>query len=475
MQFPLMIGHEELLTGSVIDVFNPYSHTIAGCVSAADPSHVELAVRKAVAIRPVAARLKTYQKAEALRFIGSEIRAHGNDIAETIVHEVAKPIRDAKNEVERAATTFLMAASVAETMDGTLHTLDIHPSSANRTGLSKRFPLGVVCAITPFNFPLNLVAHKIAPALAMGNSVILKPSSQAPITALRLGRIVAQSGLPDGMLSVLPGPSSVFRSAIEDDRIQMISFTGSPETGWELKRQCGRKRIALELGGNAAVIIDGNAQVDHAVRRCVVGAFSFAGQVCISVQRILVHQSLYEPSTLPIIEQTNRLRVGDPALPETDVGPMIDLEAAVRLENWIEEALGGGGRLLTGGSRDANRFQPTLLENVPHACTLYREEAFGPVAILESFDSFDQALEITNDSRFGLQAGVFTSDIDRIWRAYQALEVGGVIVNDVPTIRVDNYPYGGIKESGMGREGVRYAMEEMSELKMLVLTPVRPG
>jgi len=386
---------------------------------------------------------------------------------------VAKPIWDARNEVERAATTFLIAANLVETMEGTLHTLDIHPTSANRTGLSRRFPLGIVCAITPFNFPLNLVAHKIAPALAMGNSVILKPSSLAPITALKLGRIVAQSGFPDGMLSVLPGPSSAFRSTIEDDRIHMISFTGSPETGWDLKRRCGRKRIALELGGNAAVVIDEYSQVVHAVRRCVVGAFSFAGQVCISVQRILVHRSIYESFKQSIIEQTSQLRVGDPALLETDVGPMIDLEAAIRLEKWIDEACEVGGRVLVGGVRDANCFQPTLIEDVPHSCALYREEAFGPVAILEAFDSFDQALDIVNDSRFGLQAGVFTKDIDRIWTAYHALEVGGVVINDVPTVRVDNYPYGGIRESGLGREGVRYAMEEMSELKMLVLTPAR--
>lgn len=475
MHHPFMIGNKAIESHEKIKVINPYSGETMGIVSCADSVHIEEAIQKANIACSFGRRLKNHQKAEILRSISDQIRSSAEDLALTICQEVAKPIRDARNEVERAAITFGIAASITETQEGTLHTLDIHPSSTERIGLSRRFPIGVVLAITPFNFPLNLVAHKVAPALAVGNPVILKPSSKAPVTALKLGRIMSDCGLPDGMFSVLPAQSSEIQRIFTDPRLSMISFTGSPDVGWNLKRIAHKKKVALELGGNAGVIVDENANVDYAAKRCCIGAFSFSGQICISVQRIFVHSSIYDEFKVKLVAHASAMLLGDPSQSNVDMGPLIDIESAIRVDQWIEEAINAGSRLVCGGCRTDNFIKPTILERVPHTCKVYRDEVFGPLVTLEPFDSFDDALECINDSRFGLQAGIFTRDFNRIWKSFTELDVGGVVIDDIPTVRVDNYPYGGIKESGCGREGVKYAMEEMSELRMLLLKGCMSG
>jgi acyl-CoA reductase-like NAD-dependent aldehyde dehydrogenase len=392
-----------------------------------------------------------------------------SELAEALCIEAGKPIRDSRGEVDRLIDTFRIAAEESTRVMGEVMPLDIAPRARNYRGMWKRVPLGVCSFITPFNFPLNLVAHKVAPALAVGCPFVLKPASATPIGALIVGEVLAETSLPPGAFSILPVRGENAARFVEDPRIKLISFTGSPSVGWGLKQRAGQKRVLLELGGNAAVIVDADTDLDDAVSRIVFGAFYQSGQSCISVQRVMVHRSIYDAFRDKLVAATRKLVAGNPRKEETFIGPMISEAEAARLDTWIRDAVSRGASILCGGRRNGAMLDATLLENVPKDADVCAKEAFGPVAVLSAFDDFDAALDEVNDSMYGLQAGVFTRDIYKAHRAWDRLEVGGVIVGDVPSWRVDNMPYGGVKESGQGREGVRFAMEEMTETRLFVL------
>jgi glyceraldehyde-3-phosphate dehydrogenase (NADP+) len=380
-------------------------------------------------------------------------------------------LKTARVEVDRAVMTFSVAAEEANRFrEGELVPIDIAPGNDGMFGITRRFPLGVVIGISPFNFPLNLVAHKVAPSIASGNAMILKPASQTPLSALILGEIVTEAGLPGGLLNILPLPGADVEPVIDDERIKKVSFTGSDAIGWELKKKYPKKKVTLELGGNAATIIDEDPpDLDFAASRNAWGAFYQAGQSCISVQRMYVHEKTFDKFISRFVEETRKLRLGDPMLEDTDVGPVIDSGSADRIMKWVEDALSNGAKLISGGNRDGSLIEPTVLTDVPSGCDVSKSEVFGPVVHVERYRDFDDALKAVNDSRYGLQAGVFTKDMKKAFKAYSALEVGGVVVNDYPSFRVENMPYGGVKDSGVGREGVRYAIEEMTELKLMVV------
>ena len=379
-------------------------------------------------------------------------------------------------EVDRATLTFRLGAEEAERITGEMIPLDLLPSSKGRVGITRRFPLGPIAGISPFNFPLNLAAHKLAPAIAAGNSIVLKPPSKDPLTMLTVAEIVEKSGVPEGAVSILPMSRSLGDRMVEDKRFKLLSFTGSPSIGWRMKERAGKKRVVLELGGNAGVIVDDSADLEWAVKRTLVGAFSYAGQVCISVQRLFIHERLYDRFLELLIAGAKALVIGDPLDPETQLGPMVDVQAAQRTESWVREAEGMGGRVLLGGRADGAFFPPTILVDTPTNAQVCSNEAFAPLLVAFTFDDFGQAIQRVNDSSYGLQTGVFTNDLGHSWQAFNELEVGGVIVNDVPTYRIDNMPYGGVKDSGLGREGVRWAIEDMTEIRLMVVAePDKPA
>lgn len=413
----------------------------------------------------------SFERATLLQRIHQGISKQADELARLILQEAEKPISLARGEVDRTLHTFQTAAEETRRFGGELLALDLQSDSRGRVGLYRRFPIGPILAITPFNFPLNLVAHKVAPALAVGNPVILKPSPRTPACALRLAKICEEAGLPKGVLNVVTSSHGVINRAVRDPRIKMVSFTGSAAVGWELKEMAGKKKVTLELGGNAAVIIDEDANLKPASSRIARGAFAYSGQSCISVQRILIHRKVYQNFLRLFLSAVKKEVVtGNPADPRVLMGPLISKEAADRIESWIREARRKGAKVLMGGARKGGNFlEPTVLTRVPHHLPLNCEEVFGPVALVESVKNFKEAVQIANKGRYGLQCGVFTNTLDHVLEAYQALEMGAVIINDYPTYRTDPMPYGGVKDSGFGREGVRYAMEEMTEPKLLVL------
>jgi glyceraldehyde-3-phosphate dehydrogenase (NADP+) len=371
--------------------------------------------------------------------------------------------------VERSALTFRVAAEEAARLNGEFMPLDINPASRGRFGITRRFPAGPVAGISPFNLPLSLAAHKVAPAMAVGAPIVLKVPSAAPLTMLAVARLIEEAGALPGSVSVMPMSRQLGDRMVTDERFKVLSFTGSPAVGWDMKARAGKKKVVLELGGNAGAIVDASADVAWAAQRCAAGAFKYAGQTCISVQRIFVHEQVWGEFTDQFVSRAAALRVGDPADPATDLGPMIDEAAAARIEDWVASAVADGGRILLGGQRDGATYPPTVLVDVPDTARVCRDEAFAPVAVLSAVADFDEAIARVNDSDFGLQAGVFTSDVWNSWRAFERLEVGGVVLNDSPTYRVDHMPYGGVKDSGLGREGIRYAMEDMTELRLFVV------
>jgi len=441
----------------------------AGWTYNATPEQYEEAVTAAVAAFEQTRRLPAFERSAALRKISSGIAARREEIGRLIATESGKPIRDALGEVDRAVLTFRIGAEEAERIGGEVIPLDLNPASRGRTGIVRRFPIGPIAAISPFNFPLNLAAHKLAPAIASGNPIVLKPPSRDPLTMLTVAEIVAEAGLPAGSVSVLPMTRELGDRMVGDERFKLLTFTGSPEVGWKMKARAGKKRVVLELGGNAGVIVDHSADVDWAVRRIVVGAFSYAGQVCISVQRIFVHEAVWDDFMSRFVQAARGLKVGDPLDPATDVGPMVDAAAVERTASWVAEARSMGGKVLLGGTADGAYYSPTILTDVPATARVCSAEAFAPLVVVSPFGGFCDAVHAANDSRYGLQAGVFTNDLGHAWSAFEELEVGGVVVNDVPTYRIDNMPYGGSKDSGIGREGVRYAIEDMTELRIMVL------
>ena len=347
--------------------------------------------------------------------------------------------------------------------------LDLMPASKGRIGITRRFPIGPIAGISPFNFPLNLAAHKISPAIAAGNSIVLKPPSKDPLTMLTVAEIIDAAGVPEGAVSILPMTRELGDRMVSDERFKLLTFTGSPSVGWRMKERAGKKRVVLELGGNAGVIIDRSADLDWAVKRTLVGAFAYAGQVCISVQRMFVHEAVWDAFMTRFLEGVKAIKVGDPLDPTTDVGPMVDAHAAERTQRWVDEAIAMGGRVLAGGKADGTFFAPTVLTNVPLAAQVCSNEAFAPLVVAFKFRDLDEAIAGVNDSMFGLQTGVFTNDLAGAWRSFSELEVGGVIINDIPTYRIDHMPYGGVKDSGQGREGLRWAMEDMTEIRIMVL------
>ena len=347
--------------------------------------------------------------------------------------------------------------------------LDLMPASKGRVGITRRFPIGPVAGISPFNFPLNLAAHKVAPAIASGNPIVLKPPSKDPLVMLTVAEIIEEAGPPAGSVSILPMSRELGDRMVSDDRFKLLTFTGSPSVGWRMKERAGKKKVVLELGGNAGVIIDKSADLDWAVRRNLVGAFSYAGQVCISVQRMFIHEDIWDAFMAKFIDGARALKLGDPLDPQTDLGPMVDANAASRTQRWVDEALALGGKALLGGKADGTFFPPTILTDVPDTAAVCSNEAFAPLVVAFPYRDIDDAIRGVNDSFFGLQTGVFTNDLDHAWQAFHQLEVGGVIVNDVPTYRIDHMPYGGVKDSGLGREGLRWSIEDMTEVRIMVL------
>jgi acyl-CoA reductase-like NAD-dependent aldehyde dehydrogenase len=466
---PFLLNGDWVATGPAITILSPYDQSEVAAVSQARREHVESALSGSLEGFAAMKKLPAHERQRILRQTSEGIRSRHEEFARLIAQEAGKPLKAGRIEVERAIFTFSLAAEEAMRIEGECLSMDVQPGSDRRVGIVRRFPVGPVSAITPFNFPLNLVAHKLAPAIACGCSVILKPAPQTPLTALALARILQDAGLPAGALQVLPLRNEEASPLIEDDRVKVLSFTGSAAVGWELKARARKKRVLLELGGNAAVVIHDDADIAQAAIRCAVGGFAYAGQSCISVQRILVQRSVFQQFLDHLLVKIKALRCGDPLDEATDVGPLIRESDAIRVESWINEAVAEGAKLLCGGKRNGPMVEPTVLTSTRPSQKVNREEVFGPVVTVEPYDDFEAALSIVNHSRYGLQAGVFTADERCIQQAFEILEVGGVIVNGVPTFRADHMPYGGVKDSGLGREGVRYAIEEMTERKILVI------
>ncbi|MBM3297297.1 MAG: aldehyde dehydrogenase family protein [Candidatus Aminicenantes bacterium] len=465
----LLINGRWVESASVRTIRSPFDGSATGEVCFASREQVEEAVGAAHDAFALTRALSSHERSQALEKVSAGITGRREELARSIALQAGKPIRDARTEVERAAGTFKTAAEEAKRLNGELIPLDWIPAAKGRWGIVRRFPVGPVAAISPFNFPLNLVAHKVAPAMAAGNTVVLKPASQVPVTALILGEIIRESGCPDGGVNVVPAGYKDAEPMILDERVKMLTFTGSPAIGWELKKQANQKKVTLELGGNAAVVVEPDADLEFALPRIVTGAFSYAGQICISIQRIFLHEKIYERFMDDFLQRTKKLKLGDPLDEATDVGPMIDEASARQTEEWIGEATAQGARILCGGKRKGTMVEPAVLENVRPEMRISWLEAFAPVVVVYPYKDFENALEEVNNSIYGLQAGVFTNDLKKAFRAFEALEVGGVIVNDIPTFRVDHMPYGGVKQSGFGREGVRYALEEMTELRLMAL------
>jgi glyceraldehyde-3-phosphate dehydrogenase (NADP+) len=453
-----------------LEVDNPADpSTPAGATYTATEAQYEEAVTAAVAAFRETRALPIYERSRALREISAGIKDRREELGRILSLEAGKPIRDALTEVDRSAFTFRLAAEEAERMVGEVIPLDLVAASRGRFGVTRRFPIGPVAGISPFNFPLNLAAHKIAPAIAAGCSIVLKPATKDPLTILTVAEIIDAAGLPAGSVSVLPMTRELGDRMVSDPRFKLLTFTGSPTVGWRMKERAGKKKVVLELGGNAAVIIDKTADVAWAVKRILVGGFSYAGQSCISVQRIFVHETVADAFREQLVAGVKRLKVGDPLDPTTDLGPLVDLPNAVRTQRWVDEAVAAGGEVLVGGKANGAFFEPTVLANVPATAQVCSNEAFAPLVVLFTFSDFDEAIAEVNDSAFGLQTGVFTNDLSHAWQAFNELEVGGVVMNDISSYRVDHMPYGGIKDSGLGREGLRWSIEDMTELKLMVV------
>lgn len=449
-------------------VRNPFSGEVLADVSKASQAQIEQAIESAARASELMRGLSAYQIANGLRAIAEGIKNRKQDFVYSIVKESAKPLIYALAEVERAIATFSWAAGEAERFAGESIPIDVQPAGKGKVAIAKRFPRGVIYGITPFNFPLNLVAHKVAPALASRNAIIIKPSPRTPLTALLLGEVFLESGLPSSALQIVPMDVDLMPMVLNDERVKMISFTGSAEVGWELKRLAGKKAITLELGGNAASIVDETADMKASVSKNVTGAFAFSGQVCISVQRVFVQEKIFDDWLERFISLTKGLRRGDPMEELTQISVMIDENAAKRIESWVDEAVSNGATVLCGGKRSENFYEPTVLTNTLPEMKVVSEEAFAPVVVVEKFSEFEEAIQMANDTKYGLQVGVFTKDFARAKKAFESLNYGGVIINEAPSFRVDNMPYGGVKDSGFGREGLRYAMEEMTEIRLMV-------
>ena len=468
-EFGCIVGGRQLRTGATFDVRSPYDGASVAIVHRAGPKEIERAIADAAAAFETTKKLPSWKRAAVLEAISAAIASRREELAQIIALEAGKPIKTARVEADRSAFTFKVAAEEAKRINGEIIPLDWLPGLEGREAYVRRIPLGPIAGITPFNFPLNLVAHKVAPALASGNPVIVRPATQTPVSAIKLGEIAIGAGWPAEAYAVVPSSTSDAAPLVQDNRIKLLSFTGSPAVGWDLKGKAGRKRVTLELGGNAAVIVHRDADLGYAAERVVWGGFAYAGQSCISVQRIYVHRDVYEAYSADVVRRTQQLKVGDPLLEDTDVGPVIDAVAADRIEEWLTEARSAGGRVLTGGRRVGSIIEPTVIADAPPHVRINAQEVFAPLIALHQYADIDQAIAAATSSDYGLQAGIFSHDDRVIASAVDRIEAGGIIVNDVPTFRVDHMPYGGVKLSGFGREGIRYAIEEMTEMKLIAV------
>jgi glyceraldehyde-3-phosphate dehydrogenase (NADP+) len=469
-EHPFVLAGKPAQSAEVLDVLNPYDGSAVGRTWVARDTEFDTAADAAAAAAPAMRRLAAYERAAILMRASAELVQRKDEIARTLAGEAGKPLKDALIEAERAAMTFHVAAEEARRLGGAYVPMDLAPHGVDRFAVVRRMPVGPVAAISPFNFPLNLTSHKIAPAIAAGNPIVLKPATKTPLSAITLAEIVVRAGLPPEAISVLPMARKTGDRLVTDERFKLLTFTGSSAVGWDMKARAGKKKIILELGGNAGVVVDDTADVEFAARRTAAGGFAFAGQSCISVQRVYVHDDVFDAFAARLVQLVEGLKVGDPLDAATDVGPMIDEGEAERIDEWVREAVTAGGTILTGGKRLGGRlYAPTILTGVPREARVCSQEVFAPVVVLERFASFESALEEVNRSSYGLQAGVFTAMLERSLQAFDALEVGGVLINDVPTWRIDNMPYGGVKDSGLGREGPRYTIEEMTEPRLLVV------
>ncbi|MBF0584345.1 MAG: aldehyde dehydrogenase family protein [Magnetococcales bacterium] len=467
------LAGEWVETGQSMAVINPFSGEVVDQVALCGPAEIEQALSKAVESQKAIRAMAPYQRAAALAAVRDGIAAKQELFVRTLSQENGKTLAESRLEVARSIATFDIAVGEATRIQGEAYELGINAMAVGRQALVRPYPIGVVSAIAPFNFPMNLAIHKIAPAMACGCPVVLKPASKTPLTALMLAELIQASGWPPGGFSVLPCDRQAGQMLVTDERIKLLSFTGSPEVGWKMKREAGKKKVVLELGGNAGLIVDKDVRDwDWLIARAVMGAFYQCGQVCISVQRIFLHQAIIGEFRARFKQATEALRTGDPLDAHTTLGPVIDRSNRERLQGWIQEALDQGAELITGHTvapiGQGNSMAATILEEVSPNCRVNADEAFGPVVTLSSVESMEEAFQRANDSRFGLQCGVFTNDFDTVMQAFDTLEVGGVIHNDVPSFRVDSMPYGGVKDSGLGREGVKYAMKDMLEERVLV-------
>lgn len=464
-----LIGGEWKEASESFEVKNPYSGELLAEVTSVNSDECEEAIAIAHDAAKEMAKLPRFQIAKGLRKISKGIEKRKKEFAESISKESAKPISVARGEVERNIATFAWAAGEAERFTGEVIPIDTQAGGKGKTGWTKRIPRGVIYGITPFNFPLNLVGHKVAPALASKNSIIIKPSEKTPLTALLLGEVFLESGLPKSTFQVAPMNTDYMDTVYKDDRVKMISFTGSDKVGWKLKEKAGKKAVALELGGNAPVIIDESADLEKALSRTTTGAFVYAGQVCISVQRVILHEKIADEFTEKFVEKAKNLKKGDPLDDGTELSSMIDEDAAERAKSWVDEALQNGAELLCGNDREGAMLDATIVTNTNPEMRVVSEEIFAPVAVIEKFSDFEEGVSMANHTHYGLQVGVFSKNLTNAHYAADNLEYGGVLINEVPTFRVDNMPYGGVKDSGFGREGLKYAMEEMTEIRLVVL------
>ena len=467
--YPYYLANKAVYANQDLKVTDKYSGEVATVVALADADTIDTAIGAAEASFEAMRKMPPYQRQAILEHCVERFRERFDEFAYSLCVEAGKPIADARGEVGRLIDTFKIAAEESVRINGEVMNLEISARAKGYSSMWKRVPIGPCSFISPFNFPLNLAAHKIAPALAIGCPFVMKPASLTPIGALLIGEVMAETDLPEGAFSILPAARSGADLLTTDDRLKLLSFTGSPDVGWALKARAGKKPVVLELGGNASCVVDEDADIDDAVERVVFGAFYQSGQSCISVQRIMVHEKIYTEFRDKLVAKVNGLTMGDPREEDTFIGPVISEKDAIRLESWVQEAADAGATVLCGGKRDGVMMQATLVENPPEDCKVTVEEAFGPIAGIRAFSDFDQVLKDINDSKFGIHAGIFTRDLYKAHKAWDELEVGGVVIGDVPSFRVDNMPYGGVKDSGIGREGIRFAIDDMSEIRNLVI------
>ena len=467
--YPLYLNNEAQQPNTDLEVTDKFTGEVAFRVAQADAATIDKGIQGAVEAAEPMARMASYERQAVLDHCIARFRERYDELAYALCVEAGKPIKDSEGEVTRLIDTFRIAAEESVRMTGEVQPLDISPRARGYVGMWRRVPIGPCSFISPFNFPLNLAAHKIAPAIAVGCPFVMKPASRTPLGALIIGEVLAETDLPKGAFSILPAHRDGADLFTEDERLKLLSFTGSPAVGWELKAKAGKKKVVLELGGNAACIIDHDADLDDALERVIFGAFYQSGQSCIHAQRIIVHDDVYDRFRDMFVARAKTLVAGDPKDRSVFIGPMISEGEAKRLDGWIQQAIAAGAKLLCGGKRVGAMLEATIIEDTPRDTAAYREEAFGPVALLSRFSDFDAALAEVNDSKFGLRAGIFTRDLFKVLDAWDRLDVGGIVINDVPSFRVDNMPYGGVRDSGLGREGVRFAMEDMTEIRNVVI------